>query len=55
MDNGFTFTPVDPITNEKGVSHIIPLKFMTVSAKAIQELITKVETLEAKVAALEAG
>ena len=55
LDNGFTFTPVDPVTNEKGVSHIIPLKFMTVSAKAIQELITRIETLEAEVAALKSG
>ena len=40
---------IDKLTN------IVPLKFMTVSAKAIQELITRVETLETKVAALEAG
>ncbi|MBB13005.1 MAG: hypothetical protein CMC78_02425 [Flavobacteriaceae bacterium] len=55
LDDGFTFKPKDPITEEEGISHIIPLKFITVSAKAIQELITKVETLETKVAALEAG
>ena len=55
VDDSFTFQTTDRETGEKGVRQIVPLKFMTVSAKAIQELITKVETLEAKVAALEAG
>ena len=55
LDDSFTFQTTDRQTGEKGVKQIVPLKFMTVSAKAIQELITKVETLEAKVAALEAG
>ena len=55
LDDSFTFQTTDRETGEKGKSQIVPLKFMTVSAKAIQELITKVETLEAKVAALEAG
>ena len=55
LDDSFTFQTTDRETGEKGVRQIVPLKFMTVSAKAIQELITKVETLEAKVAALEAG
>ena len=49
------FQPKDPTTGELGVRHLIPINFMTVSAKAIQELITRVETLETKVAALEAG
>ena len=49
------FQPKDPSTGELGVRHVVPINFMTVSAKAIQELITKVETLEAKVATLEAG
>ena len=55
LDDSFTFQTTDRETGEKGVRQIVPLKFMTVSAKAIQELITKVETLETKVAALEAG
>ena len=55
LDDSFTFKPKDPVTEEEGISHIVPLKFMTVSAKAIQELITRVETLETKVAALEVG
>tara|TARA_B100001778_G_scaffold198911_1_gene164156 strand:+ start:369 stop:4919 length:4551 start_codon:yes stop_codon:yes gene_type:complete len=55
LDNSFTFQSKDPITDELGKTQLVPVKFMTVSAKAIQELITKVETLETKVAALEAG
>ena len=55
LDSSFIFQTTDPETNVVGKSQIVPLKFMTVSAKAIQELITRVETLETKVAALEAG
>ena len=36
-----------------GLKHINSMHFSTISAKAIQELITEVETLKAKVATLE--
>ena len=55
LEDELVFQPKDPTTGDLGVRHLNGMHFSTISAKAIQELITKVETLEAKVAALEAG
>ena len=55
LEDELVFQPKDPKTGDLGVRHLNGMHFSTISAKAIQELITKVETLEAKVAALEAG